>query len=63
MSFCQGLWVRDTALRLRQAGIDLSRTAVSNIKSTLSIYKPSNGYNKLSMRTPDGREEDLNWLL
>jgi hypothetical protein len=63
MSFCQGLWVRDTALRLRQAGIDLSRTAVSNIKSTLSIYKPSNGHNKHSMRTPDGREEDLNWLL
>jgi hypothetical protein len=63
MSFCQGLWVRDTALRLRQAGIDLSRQAVSHIKSTISIYKPSTQNSKWSMKTPDGKEEDLNWLM
>lgn len=63
MSFCQGLWVRDTALRLRQAGIDLSRQAVSHIKSTISIYKPSTQHSKWSMKTPDGKEEDLNWLM
>lgn len=63
MCFCQGLWVRDTALRLRQAGIDLSRTAVSHIKSTVSIYKPTNTKSGWSMKTPDGRDEDLNWLM
>ena len=63
MSFCQGLWVRDTALRLRQAGIDLSRQAVSHIKSTVSIYKPTNTKAGWNMKTPDGRDEDLNWLM
>jgi len=63
MCFCQGLWVRDTALRLRQAGIDLSRTAVSHIKSTVSIYKPSNTRTGWSMKTPNGSDEDLNWLM
>jgi len=63
MSFCQGLWVRDTALRLRQAGIDLSRTAVSHIKSTVSIYKPSNTKTGWNMKTPNGSDEGLNWLL
>ena len=39
MCFCQGLWVRDTALKLRQAGIEINRAAVSNIKSAATIYK------------------------
>jgi hypothetical protein len=63
MSFCQGLWVRDTALRLRQAGIEINRAAVNNIKSTVSIYKPSNQNRSWKMRSPDGRDEDINWLL
>jgi len=63
MSFCQGLWVRDTALRLRQAGIDLSRQAVSHIKSTMSIYKPTTTQTGWKMKTPDGKDEDLNWLV
>ena len=54
---------RDTALRLRQAGIDLSRTAVSHIKSTVSIYKPTNTKSGWSMKTPNGSDEDLNWLM
>jgi hypothetical protein len=63
MCFCQGLWVRDTALRLRQAGIEINRAAVNNIKSTVSIYKPSNQNRSWKMRSPDGRDEDINWLL
>ncbi len=63
MSFCQGLWVRDTALRLRQAGIEINRAAVNNVKSTVSIYKPSNQNRSWKMRSPDGRDEDINWLL
>jgi hypothetical protein len=63
MSFGQGLWVRDTALKLRQAGIEMNRAAVSNIKSAASIYKPSNIKGSWKMKTPDGREEDTSWLL
>ena len=36
MSFAIGLWVRDTALRLRQEGIDLTRRAVEGIGT--SVY-------------------------
>ena len=31
MSFSIGLWVRDTALRLRQEGIDLTKKALGGI--------------------------------
>ena len=63
MSYCQGLWVRDTALRLRQAGIELSRMALSNIKSTVSVYKPTTQTNPWKINTPNGGQEDMNWLL
>jgi hypothetical protein len=63
MSFCQGLWVRDTALRLRQAGIELNRMAVNNIKSTVSIYKPTSSNRAFKVKTQHGNDEDLNWLL
>ena len=63
MSYCQGLWVRDTALRLRQAGIELSRMALSNIKSSVSVYKPTTQVNPWKVNTPNGGQEDINWLL
>ena len=34
MSFAIGLWVRDTALRLRQEGIDLTKKALGGIGNT-----------------------------
>ena len=64
MSFCEGLWVRDTALKLRQAGIEINRMAVANIKSTVSIYnRPSVSNDPYKMHLPDGNSEDINWLL
>ena len=63
MSFCQGLWVRDTALRLRQAGIELNRVAVNHIKSTIAVYKPQQMNQAYKMRTHKGTDEDINWLL
>lgn len=63
MSFCSGLWVRDTALKLRQAGIEINRAALSNIKSSVSIYKPSNSRNEWGMDAPNGTREDITWLL
>lgn len=63
MSFCQGLWVRDTALKLRQAGIEINRAAVNNIKSTVSIYKPRQDNSPWNMSDSKGNREDINWLL
>ena len=38
MSFAIGLWVRDTALRLRQEGIDLTKQALGGIGCTSIRY-------------------------
>jgi len=66
MSFCIGLWLRDTSLKLRQQGIELHKRTLSQFqKSTETVIytgKPSsaadqwkwnNGYN----------DENLTWLL
>ena len=34
MSFAMVIWVRDTALRLRQEGIDLTKQALGGIRCT-----------------------------
>jgi hypothetical protein len=62
MSFCIGLWVRDTALRLRQAGIELTKRTLDHAKST-AIYKSSNNNNSWKMDTNNGDQEDISWLL
>ena len=63
MSFCQGLWVRDTALKLRQAGIEINRAAVAGMKSTISVYKPTVSKNPWKTDTSHGTSEDLTWLI
>jgi len=64
-----GLWVRDTAIKLKQEGIDLTAAAISSI----SVKRPYDGmYNSLDstggsdpykMDVGNGDEEDLRWLL
>jgi len=63
MCFGQGLWVRDTALKLRQAGIEINKIAVANVKSTISIYKPTVQANPWKMENQKGENEDISWLL
>jgi hypothetical protein len=63
MSFCQGLWVRDTALKLRQAGIEINKAALTGMKSTAAVYTPRDTNNSWKMRTSDGKDEDLSWLV
>lgn len=63
MSFGQGLWVRDTALKLKQAGIEINRAAVANIRSMASVYKSTPTSNPYSFQAPNGTQEDINWLL
>ena len=40
LSFSIGLWVRETALRLRAEGIELSRKTLSNINAHEGVYSP-----------------------
>lgn len=63
ISFAQGLWVRDTAIKLRQAGIEMNKLAISNMRSTTAVYKPTLVVNPWQMDTVNGNKEDLNWLL
>jgi hypothetical protein len=65
MSFSTGLWVRDTALKLRQQGIDLTRTALTHIgKSDGGAYNSRLG-SKNPWVVKDGRGNDLDmtWIL
>jgi len=66
MAFSIGLWVRDTALRLRQQGIDLTKQAVSGISSNANqgIYGGNNSMddNPWKMRVGDGFEDLSQWL-
>jgi hypothetical protein len=75
MSLAIGLWVRDTALRLRQEGIDLTRAAIGHISRNqmdhTPVYKTRNNSNAAEQwRMKTGRQgfgnqnnEDLKWLL
>ena len=63
LSFCIGLWVRDTALRLQSEQMDLTKSSLTNIQSYAPVYSPTDGQkNPYEMDT--GKEkEDLKWLL
>ena len=68
MSCATALYVRDTALKLRQQGIDLARAQLSsfnNLKSRNQAVMISVGNmkeNPYLLKTPGG-EEDITWLL
>jgi hypothetical protein len=66
MAFSIGLWVRDTALRLRQEGIDLTKSAVGGITSNTynGIYGggASMDDNPWKMRVGDNFEDLSQWL-
>jgi len=66
MAFCIGLWVRDTALRLRQEGIDLTKRTLGSISSNQQyegVYGPSDrSDNPWKMRVGDDFEDLSQWL-
>ena len=67
MSLGIGLWVRDTALRLRQQGINLTKHALGGIGSNTSVYDGMYGANDMDdnpwkMRVGDGIEDLTKWL-
>jgi len=66
MSFAIGLWVRDTALKLRQQGIDLTKRALGHINKNQNVYNTRTANpvaaQQRQMRLQNGKTEDLNWL-
>ena len=67
MSFAMGLWIRETALRLRAEGIELSRKTLSNINAHEGVYSPEENKNDSWIWEhgggPNKQKESLEWLL
>ena len=65
MALSIGFWVRDTALRLRTEGIELSKKAAGGIsKSDIPIYNPSDAIkNPYEMEIGNKENENLKWFL
>ena len=63
MSYAMGLWIRETALRLRAEGIELQKKTMSNIKSNQGVYTPKNNQNDSWNMDVGKKQESLEWLL
>ena len=64
MSFAIGLWVRDTALRLRTEGIELTKKSLNSMLDTDGLYTPSDNENdSWEMEIGNKEKESLKWLL
>ena len=63
MSFAIGLFVRDSALKLRNEGMQLNRTAISNMGKTGPTSTTSMPDNPWQWKPGNGSDEDLSWLL
>jgi hypothetical protein len=65
MAFGIAMYIRDTALKYRQRGIDITKNALNNIKVNRSSYQ--GGYfatgadNPYHIKTKDGKE-NIDWL-
>ena len=65
MSFCIGLWLRDTSLKLRQHGIELHKKAISQFTKSNGIISTTSRNNQdtgWSWNNGYG-DEDLTWLI
>ena len=69
MAFATALYVRDTALRLRQQGIDLARAQLSSFNNLNSKNKAvintvgNTRNNPYIIDTGNGQQQDISWLL
>jgi len=64
MSFATGLWMRDTALRLHQQGMDLNKKALGHFAKSKGLYTNTQETPKeWKWETGDKENGDLKWLL
>jgi hypothetical protein len=60
-----GLWVRDTALRLRQQGIELTKLSLDRTATSTMPFSRTSGtqQNPYEMHIGDRQTENISWLL
>ena len=64
MSFCIALWLRDTAVKLRQQGIDLNKRAMSQFRKTDTLIYTGQQTSNNAWKWNNGQnDENLTWLL
>jgi hypothetical protein len=63
LALCEGLWVRDTAVRLRQAGIELTKASLNSATNSAKIYSGRAQSDSPWKQNINGRSEDLTWLI
>ena len=65
MALCIGLWVRDTALRLRQEGIELTKLAIDKTRYNVVGHVYTNSHITHNPYEMDigGKKENISWLL
>jgi len=67
MSFAIGMWVRDTALRLKQEGLQLTKKSIESITRTTSndqaMYNSNRMHNDPWNMKINGRNFDLRWMI
>ena len=65
MAYSIGMWVRDTALMLRQKGMDLTKSALNNISVNRGpgVYTNNVPNNNPWVQSGPKGDEDLTWLI
>ena len=63
MSLAVGLWVRETALRLRTEGIELTKNAINSMATTEPFYTLEDSKEDVWNWEVDGKKESLSWLI
>ena len=63
MSFSMGLWIRETALRLRAEGIELQKKSINNINSHKGVYTTETNQNDSWKWKVGKQQESLDWLI
>lgn len=67
MAFGIAMYIRDTALKYRQRGLDLTRSALKNMTVNRTSYQGAYYANKndnpYHIENPYGDKEDISWLL
>ena len=64
ISFSTSLWVRDTALKLRQQGLELNRRALQLTSKNSGVFKTTPQRAKDAWKIKTGRgDDDIRWLL
>jgi hypothetical protein len=63
MSYAMGLWIRETALRLRTEGIELQKKAINSITTNQGVYTPIDNQNDSWVMEVNQKKESLEWLI